>query len=76
MASIILGIIGLLFVLLGLIPFLGLVNWIAIPLLVIGLVLGIVGTTKKKGTSIAGLVICALFLIISLIRLVVGGGIL
>ena len=37
MAAIILGIIGALFTLIGLIPLLGLVNFISIPLLVIGL---------------------------------------
>ena len=39
MTSLILGIISLFFVLVGLIPFLGIMIWIALPLLIIGLAL-------------------------------------
>ena len=77
MGGIILGIIAALFVLFSLIPFMGIMNVISIPLLIIGLILGILGIVKKekekKGTSIAGTVICGLFLIIALAR--VGGGV-
>ncbi len=76
MGSLILGIIGALFALIGIIPLLGLMNYVAIPLLLIGLILGIIGCTKKKGTSIAGTIICLLFLLIAIIRLIMGGGIL
>lgn len=76
MGSLILGIIGALFALIGLVPFLGILNWIAIPLLVIGLILGIIGCIKKKGTSIAGTIICVLFLVVAIIRFIVGGGVL
>lgn len=47
-ASIVFGIIGLFFALIGLIPLLGIVNWIAIPLLVLGLIFGIIGICGKK----------------------------
>ena len=46
MTSLILGIISLFFVLMGLIPFLGIMIWIALPLLFIGLALGIAGIAK------------------------------
>ena len=36
------------FALIGLIPLLGIVNWIAIPLLVPGLIVGIIGICGKK----------------------------
>lgn len=69
MAAIILGIIGAFFALLGLIPFMGICNWISIPLLVIGLILGIVGICtkpkEKRGVQIAGTVICGVFLIVA-----------
>lgn len=76
MGSLILGIIGALFALVGIVPLLGMMNYIAIPLLLIGLILGIIGCTKKKVTSIVGTIICLLFLLITIIRLVMGGGIL
>lgn len=76
MGSLILGIIGALFALIGIIPLLGLMNYVAIPLFLIGLILGIIGCTKKKAASIAGTIICLLFLLIAIIRLIMGGGIL
>ena len=80
MSAVILGILGALFTLIGLIPFLGIANWISIHLLLIGLICGIIGIcTKpegKRGAPIAGTIICALFFIIAVIRLVLGGGIL
>lgn len=47
MASIILGIIGLLFVFIGLIPFLGIMIWFSLPLLIIGIARGICRNCKK-----------------------------
>ena len=74
MASIILGVIGLFFVLMGLIPLLGIMNWLGIPLLVIGLAFGIAGIVKNKrrGANIAGTIICGIFIIIGTVRLIVG----
>ena len=74
MASLILGIISLFFVLMGLIPFLGIMIWIAIPMLIIGLALGIVGIVKNKhrGLNIAGTVICGICIIMGGIRLATG----
>lgn len=62
MAALILGIISLLFVFIGLIPFLGIMIWIALPMLIIGLALGIAGIVKNKrrGLNIAGTVICGI----------------
>lgn len=73
-ASIVFGIIGLFFALIGLIPLLGIVKWIAVPLLVLGLIFGIIGICGKKrsGAAIAGTIICALFLLIGVVRLAVG----
>lgn len=76
MGSIIWGIIGTFFALIGLVPFLGIMNFISIPLLVIGLLCGIIGICKKpkekRGASIAGTIICALFLLVAGWRTFVG----
>ena len=74
MTSLILGIISLFFVLMGLIPFLGIMIWIALPLLIIGLALGIAGIAKNKrrGINIAGTVICGICIIMGGIRLAAG----
>ncbi len=73
MGSIILGVIGAFFVLCSLVPFMGIINVISIPLLIIGLILGITGICKKekakKGLPIAGTVICGLFLLLALSRI-------
>jgi len=53
----------------GLIPLLGMLNWIVIPLALIGLIIGIF--SKKTG----GLLLNGIVLIVSFLRLIVGGGI-
>lgn len=70
MGAIIWGIMGAFWTLIGLVPFLGIVNlFLSIPCLVIGLLCGIIGICKKpvekRGASVAGTVICGLFLIIA-----------
>ena len=77
-ASLVLSIIGAFVALVGFIPFLGILNWFASVLLLIGIILGILGVvlSQKKGTSIAGLVISVLFFALAGFRLFVGGGIL
>jgi len=51
----------------GLIPLLGMLNWIVIPLALIGLIIGIF--SKKTG----GLLLNGIVLIVSFLRLIVGG---
>lgn len=76
MGAIIWGILGAFFALLGLIPFLGIMNFLSIPMLVIGLFCGIIEVCKKpkekRGTSIAGTIICVLFLAVAGWRTYVG----
>lgn len=74
MASIILGGIGLFLVLLGLIPFCGFFNWIALPLLIVGIALGIncILKDKKRILNIIGAGICAVFMIIGIVRIATG----
>ena len=79
-AAVILGILGAVLTLIGLIPLLGIINWISIILLLTGLTCGIIGINtepeEKRGSSITGTIICTLFSIIAVIRLILGGGVL
>jgi hypothetical protein len=68
--STVFGIMALIIALVGFIPLLGWLNWFAIPLGVVGLVLGIL-SQRTSGRNI-NLVVLAL----AVIRLALGGGIL
>lgn len=68
--STIIGLMALIIALVGFIPFLGWLNWFAIPLAVVGLVLGLM-SREPNGRNI-NLVVLAL----AIIRLALGGGIL
>ncbi len=78
--SLIWGILALIGMVVGFIPFLGALNWLNIPFAGIGLIVGIIAlaTSKEggKGRSIAGTVSCSIAIFLGLIRLVLGGGIL
>jgi hypothetical protein len=68
--STIVGLVALLIALVGFVPLLGWLNWFAIPLAVVGLVLGLLSRVTS-GRNI-NLVVLAL----AIIRLALGGGIL
>jgi hypothetical protein len=68
--STILGIVALTIALVGFIPLLGWLNWFAIPVAVVGLVLGLM-SKETSGRNI-NIVVLAL----AMIRLALGGGIL
>ena len=78
--SLILGIFAVLGMLAAFFPCLGALNWINIPLAVIGLIISIIAfATEKsdqKGGSIAGIVCCIIAIFFGLFRLVAGGGVL
>ena len=72
----ILAVIGMFF---GFLPFLGWMNWGVIPVAIVGLILSIIAvitSRKDRGMAIAGLVICPIVIVVSAIRLFIGGGIL
>ncbi len=79
-AGMCLGIVAITLMILGLIPCFGGLNWIVIPLAIIGLVLSGVGLASspqgQKGSAVAGLVLCIISLTIGIFRLFLGGGIL
>lgn len=63
------GILSLFGMVLGLIPLLGWLNWLNIPLAILGLILSIIG--KSKG----GIIICIVAIFFGILRLMLGGGI-
>ena len=67
--SIVVGLVALPFVLLGVIPLLGAVNYLAIPIAIVGLLLGVLSSSN------AGRNFNLVVLILAFIRLWAGGGI-
>lgn len=67
--SILLGIVAFFIALAGLIPFIGIVNWVALPIAFIGLLLGIF-SSRKTGRNLNIIV-----LVVAAIRLMLGFGI-
>lgn len=67
--SILTGLVSLIFVIPGVIPFLGWANWLALPIAVVGLVIGML-SSKNTGRNLN-----IVILIIAVIRLSMGGGV-
>lgn len=67
--SSLLGVISLILAIIGFFPLLGWLNWIVLPISIIGLIVGIVAV-KNDGRNINLAVI-----IIAVVRLMLGGGI-
>lgn len=66
--SIVIGLVALIIALVGFIPLLGWLNWFAIPIAVVGLVLGLM-SHQTSGRNINIVV-----LVLAMIRLALGGG--
>jgi len=64
------GILAALGMLLGFIPLLGWLNWLNIPLAIIGLIFSAIA--KSSG----GKVLCSVAIIFGILRLILGGGVL
>jgi len=75
--SLILSILALLIGVIGLVPLLGALNWVALVLGVLGFVFGIIPIAQKKksGVALAGFIISILVIVMAVIRLILGGGI-
>lgn len=65
-----LGLVSLVIVIPATIPFLGWANWLALPLIVMGVIVGQLSSTSKAGRNF-----CLLVLVIAMIRLSLGGGV-
>lgn len=77
MGSIVWALIGGLFVAIGYMPLFGWVNWLAIIFLVLGIISGV---NKKRNIAnkvlaIIGILLCIVFLIAAIFRLVAGFGV-
>ena len=68
--SFLLGLLSLVIVIPATIPFLGWANWLALPLIVIGIIVGQLSSTSKAGRNF-----CLIVLLIAVVRLSLGGGI-
>ena len=66
--SILFGIVSLVIVIPATIPFLGWANWLALPLIAVGVVLG------QLSSSDGGRNFCLIVLLIAAVRLTLGGG--
>ena len=67
--SILFGLVSLVIVIPATIPLLGWANWLALPLIVIGVVLG------QLSSSDGGRNFCLIVLLIAAVRLTLGGGV-
>ena len=65
-----LGLVSLVIVIPATIPFLGWANWLALPLIVIGVIAGQLSSSSKAGRNF-----CLVVLLIAVVRLSLGGGI-
>jgi hypothetical protein len=78
--SLVWGIVAMLFMLVALVPLLGIANWVVIPFAAVGAVIGALGImlSGKGGNSRAkaGLVLNAIVIIVAAVRLHLGGGLL
>ncbi len=68
--SVLCGIFAAIFMVLGLIPLLGWINWLVLPLCVIGAIFGVFGKERRPG-----LVINLFVAGIAALRLFLGGGV-
>ncbi|MEM8695652.1 MAG: hypothetical protein AAGE05_06480 [Pseudomonadota bacterium] len=68
--SILVGLFAALFALIGLIPFLGWVNWFMLPVAFVGLVIGLLADSN------GGRNLCMVIIVIGMLRLLIGGGLL
>lgn len=66
--SILIGLVSLIFVIPGIIPLLGALNWLAIPITVVGIVVGML-SSKNTGRNLN-----IVLLIVAVVRLSLGGG--
>ena len=70
LVSVIIGLVSAVFMLVGLIPLLGVLNWLVLPSAAAGAILGAFGRKKT------GLIINLIVIFVSAVRLLLGGGIL
>ena len=75
--GLVISLVAALFLLVGLIPFLGWFNWFAtLPAAVLGAIIsGIAINRRKSSLGVSGLIISVVVIGIALVRLTIGGGV-
>ncbi len=75
--GLVISLVAALFLLVGLIPFLGWFNWFTtLPAAVLGAIIsGIAINRRKSSIGVAGLIISVVVIGIALVRLAIGGGV-
>ena len=78
--SLVWGIVAACFMLIALIPLIGIANWLVIPFAAVGAIIGAIGVMLsgkgQNGRAKAGLILNLVVAIIAAVRLNLGGGIL
>lgn len=67
--GLIMSIISMFIMILAMVPFLGWLNWINIPLVVVALLFSLVSRLRS------GVILCLVILVLSVLRLKLGGGV-
>ena len=75
--SLVWGILAIIGMAVGIIPFLGSLNYLNIPFAVLGLLFSVLAIvlSSKKELAIVGCILCAVAILFGIIRLVIGFGI-
>ena len=69
------GIVAFILMLVGLIPFLGWLNWLIIPFAAVGLILSAVGYMRRRSPAgLAGIILGGVVILVGIARLSLGGG--
>ena len=78
--SLLWGLVALCWMVLALIPVIGITNWLLIPFAAVGALIAAVGIlftrSEKRGRAKAGLVLNGIVIVVAAIRLSMGGGLL
>lgn len=78
--SLLWGIVATIWMVLALIPVVGITNWFLIPFAAVGAVIAAIGIaltrSEKRGRAKAGLILNAVVMVVAIVRLSMGGGIL
>ena len=79
-ASLVLGIIAIVGMIIGFFPCLGALNWINIPVATAGVIISIIAIAQAEegepnGNAIAGLILSGIAMLFGIIRLTAGGGV-
>lgn len=77
--SLLWGVVALVFMVLALIPFVGMANWLLIPFAAVGAIIAAIGilftAPANRGRAKTGLVLNVVVILVAIGRLILGGGV-